>query len=320
MEKGWPGLPFRPISEFYKSRFGEKVYKIPVSIAETCPNREGLRGMKTCSFCDVWGSAAREDALTLPLPEQINKYRQLILKRYKAKKFLIYFQAYTTTFNRVQHLRDSFEASLQHEDVCGFVIGTRPDCLSPALMDMWQEYHERQFVSVEMGVQTFDERSLLFLQRGHTAQQSLQAIEKIAAKTSVDLGIHLIFGLPGETEETIRKTALICNDLPISHIKLHNLHVLKNTDLEKWFAQGLFEPMEFEKYARHVQVFLENLAPRFYIHRLAAYASRWDELIAPQWTADRMKTHQGIVDFLRAQKSTQSKLYQPPQLVSEIQI
>lgn len=320
MEKGWPGLPFKPISEFYKSRFGEKVYKIPVSIADTCPNREGLRGMKTCSFCDVWGSAAREEALTLPLNEQIAKYREIIHKKYKANKFLVYFQAYTTTFNRIQHLRESFETALKFEDVCGFVMGTRPDCISPTLLELWQEYHKRKFVSVEMGVQTFDERSLLFLQRGHTAKQSVEAIEKIANKTMVDLGIHLIFGLPGETEQTAKETALRCNDLPITHIKLHNLHVLKHTEMEKWFHQGLFEPMEFDQYARHVQIFLEHLSPRFYIHRLAAYASRWDELVAPTWTADKMRTHQGIIDFLRAQKSTQSKQYSDPQKLSEISL
>lgn len=265
--------------------------------------------MKTCSFCDVWGSAAREEALTLPLREQIEKYRGIIRAKKKANKFLIYFQAYTTTFNRIQHLRECFAQACEYDDVVGFVIGTRPDCLSPALLDLWQEYHEKKFVSVEMGVQTFDERQLLFLQRGHTAKASIEAINKIAKHTTVDQGIHLIFGLPGETEAQARETALICNDLPITHVKLHNLHVLKNTELEKWFRQGLFEPMEFEKYARHVQVFLEHLHPRFYIHRLAAYASRWDELIAPQWTADKMRTHQGIVDFLRAQKSSQSKLY-----------
>lgn len=309
MEKGWPGLPFRPISEFYLARFGSKVYKIPVSIAEDCPNRQGLKGMKTCSFCDVWGSAARSEALELPLLEQVEKYRALIRKKYKANKFLIYYQAFTTTFQRLQNLRQSMELASGLEDICGFVMGTRPDCISSGVMELWQEYHEKKFVSIELGVQTFDERQLLFLQRGHTAQDSLKAIDKIAKATSVDLGIHLIFGLPGETEAQIQRTAQICNDLPIHNIKLHNLHVLKNTQLEIWHRQGLFEPMEFPQYARHVQIFLEHLDPRFYIHRLAAYASRWDELIAPAWTADKMRTHQGIVDHLRAHGSFQAKAY-----------
>lgn len=309
MEKGWPGLPFRPISEFYLARFGSKVYKIPVSIAEDCPNRQGLKGMKTCSFCDVWGSAARSEALELPLLEQVEKYRALIRKKYKANKFLIYYQAFTTTFQRLQNLRQSMELTSELKDICGFVMGTRPDCISAGVMELWQAYHEKKFVSIELGVQSFDERHLLFLQRGHTAHDSLKAIDKIAKATSVDLGIHLIFGLPGETEAQIQRTAEICNDLPIHNIKLHNLHVLKNTQLEIWHRQGLFEPMEFSQYARHVQIFLEHLDPRFYIHRLAAYASRWDELIAPAWTADKMRTHQGIVDHLRAQGSFQAKAY-----------
>lgn len=309
MEKGWPGLPYRPISQFYVSRFGSKVYKIPVSIADDCPNRAGLKGMKACSFCDVWGSAAREEALHLPLERQIEEYRSLIGKKFKADKFLVYFQAFTTTFNKLQTLREAMEVADRYEDVVGFVIGTRPDCISKGVLDLWQEFHQRKFVAVELGVQTFSERHLLFLQRGHTAEASLKAIERIHRETDVDLGIHLIFGLPGETPEEARRTAEICNGLPITNVKLHNLHVLKNTDLARWYEQKLFEPFDFDSYARLVQAFLENLAPHIYVHRLAAYASRWDELIAPVWTSDKMRTHQGLIDFLRAQGSFQSRLY-----------
>jgi uncharacterized protein len=303
-------LPFRPISEFYLSRFKSKVYKIPVAVAETCPNREGLRGMQTCSFCDVWGSAAHEDALPLPLNEQIEKYRAVIKKKYKAEQFLVYFQAYTTTFKRVKSLESAFAQAYEWPDVCGLVVGTRPDCLSASVLDLWQRYHEKKFVAVELGVQSFDDRQLLFLRRGHTGGDSLKAIEKISSQTQVDLGVHLIFGLPGETESQVRKTAEICNQLPITNVKLHNLHVLKNTELEKWYRQGLFEPFDFGKYARHVQIFLEHLSPRLFIHRLAAYAPRWDELVAPSWTADKMRTHQGIVDFLNSQQSFQARHFQ----------
>jgi radical SAM superfamily enzyme len=123
------------------------------------------------------------------------------------------------------------------------------------------------------------------------------------------LGIHLIFGNPDETDERVRETARRVNDLPISNIKLHNLHVLKETTLEKIYHQGQFQPIEFETYARRVQIFLEHISPRFSIQRLAAYASRWEELVAPQWTADKMRTHQGLIDHLRQHQSYQSKFY-----------
>lgn len=306
MERGWSGLPFRPISEFYAQRFGFKTYKVPVSVAGDCPNRRGLRGMKTCSFCDVWGSAAREESFAMSLNDQIEVFRKRIQEKKKAGKFLIYFQAYTSTFQDLQSLRKAFEVSSQRPDVVGFVIGTRPDCVSQGVLDLWQEYQEKLgFVAVEMGVQSFRNDILEYYRRGHTQEQSMKAIEKIAKQTQVDLGIHLIFGAPQETPEDYRQAALLCNELPISNVKLHNLHVLKNTHLETLWNQGEFKPQSLEEYAEAVRIFLEHLSPRIFIQRLAAYSSRWDELLAPQWTADKMRTHQALVDFLRAKNSVQ---------------
>lgn len=309
MEKGWEGLPYRPISEFYKSRFGGKVYKIPVSVVDDCPNRRGLKGMQTCVFCDVWGSAANSETVGMGLRSQIEKYQGLIAKKYKAQNFLIYFQAYTNSFEKIETLRTNFEVALSYDFVRGLVVGTRPDCLSPSVMKLWQEYHERSFVAVELGVQSFFDRQLEFMRRGHTRKQSLDAIHKITAATSVDLGIHLMFGQPGETDEQVIETAKIVNDLPITNVKLHNLHVLKNTPLEHIHAEGNFVPIERQAYADRVQLFLENLAPRIYVQRLAAFASRWEELVAPKWTSDKMGTHQFMIDDLRKKGSYQGKCF-----------
>ncbi len=306
MEKGWSGLPYHSISEHYKRIFSEKVYKIPVSVVDNCPNRMGLKGMKTCSFCDVWGSAARAESFTLTLDEQIQKFHQLIAKKYNAKKFLVYFQAYTNTFTKISTLRSHFEAALKYDFVHGFVVGTRPDCLSPAVLALWQEYYEKSFVAVELGVQSFFDEHLQFMQRGHTAEDSIKAIHKIHKATVVDLGIHLIFGSPNETDQQIIETANICNSLPITNVKLHNLHVLKNTELEKWFHAGTFHPISQDVYTAKVKLFLAYLKPQIAVHRLAAFASRWEELVAPAWTANKMGTHQAIVDELRATKNFQS--------------
>ncbi|MBY0553455.1 TIGR01212 family radical SAM protein [bacterium] len=302
MEKGWTGLPYHSVSEHFKRIFNEKVYKIPVSVVDDCPNRMGLKGMKTCSFCDVWGSAANSDSFQMSLEAQIEKYHDNIAKKYNAKKFLVYFQAYTNTFTKIPALRHNFETALKYPYVAGFVLGTRPDCLSESVLQLWQEYCEKSSVFVELGVQSFNNSHLEFMQRGHSAEDSLKAIEKIASRTTVDLGIHLIFGSPNETDAEVIQTAKICNDLPITNVKLHNMHVLKNTELEKWYNEGKYSPIELEDYTRKVQLFLSYLHPRIAIHRLTAYASRWDELIAPKWTADKMGPHQKIIDFLRAEK------------------
>lgn len=308
MEKGWNGLPYNTIAEHYSNRFGEKVYKIPVSVVDDCPNRRGLKGMQTCVFCDVWGSAARSESLTMELRKQIEEFQTHISKKYKAKSFLVYFQAYTNTFTKLTGLRQNFETALSYDFVKGFVVGTRPDCLSKGVLDLWQEFHQRSFVAVELGVQSFFDDQLEFMRRGHNAQASLEAIQKIAENTQVDLGIHLIFGNPGETDEHIIQTAKIVNELPITNVKLHNLHVLTNTPLEEMYHRGEFTPIDRETYAHRVKLFLQHLAPHIALHRLAAFASRWEELIAPKWTSDKMGTHQFIIDYLREQQAHQSQL------------
>jgi hypothetical protein len=319
MEKGWLGLPYRPISEFYVERFGGKVYKIPVSVVDDCPNRRGLKGMQTCVFCDVWGSAAKSESATMGLRDQIEKYQAAIAKKYKAQNFLVYFQAYTNTFTKLDALRINFETALSYPLVRGLVVGTRPDCLSKGVLDLWNEYHAKSFVAVELGVQSFDNAQLEFMRRGHSREQSLKAIEKISRETQVDLGIHLMFGQPSETDEQIIETARICNELPITNIKLHNLHVLKETPLEQMFYRGEFTPIERDPYAERVQLFLEHLSPRIYVHRLAAFASRWEELVAPKWTSDKMGTHQFMIDFLRGRGSYQGKALDFARLSSQEQ-
>jgi uncharacterized protein len=309
MEAGWKGLPFRPISELYQSKFGEKVYKIPVTVVDDCPNRRGLKGMETCIFCDVWGSAARAESFTMALPEQIETYQKQIGQRFNAKAFLVYFQAYTNTFTKVSALRENLETALKYDFVKGVVIGTRPDCLSKSVLDLWNEYSLRTQVFVEFGVQSFYDDQLEFMKRGHSRAQSIDAILKTARETTADLGLHLMFGLPGETDAKIIETAQICSDLPISNIKLHNLHVLANTPLADLYARGDFKPIERHEYAEKVALFLQHLAPHIKIHRLAALSSRWDELIAPAWTTDKMGTHQYIVDLMRTRGQYQSQLH-----------
>ena len=299
------GLPFNPISQHYKQLFGQKVYKIPVAVVETCPNREGLKGMETCLFCDVWGSAARSEAFDLSLQEQITKYKAHIQNKFKAEMFLVYFQAYTNTFTKMQSLRNNFDLALAEPGVRGFVVGTRPDCISEGVLNLWNEYHQKAFVGVEIGVQSFFDEHLLFMKRGHTRDVSLKALKQISSKTAVDLGIHLMFGWPGETRAHMRETAKICNDLPITNIKLHNVHVLKNTGLEKLYYAQQFQPLEIDAYADLMQEFLEHLSPRIFVHRLAAYASRWDELIAPNWTKNKMGSHQYLIDHLNKNQSQQ---------------
>ena len=308
----WQGLPYNPISQFYRRRFGSKVYKIPVSVAQSCPNREGFRGMKTCIFCDVWGSAAYPEVRDLKLKEQIESNRDRVKNRTNAAKFLVYFQAYTNSFTKTQNLREQFEIAARCADVVGFVVGTRPDCISDAVLDLWQEYNEKLFLSVELGAQSFDNAQLKWMERGHSAEKTIWAIERVKAQTSVDLGVHLMFGFPGETEQQLIDTAQTLNGLPIENVKLHNLHVLKNTPLADIYERGEFSPIEKAEYADRVISFLQHLRPDIAVHRLAVLSSRSDELIAPQWTSKKMEIYQYIIDRFRDQGAFQGQLFSRP--------
>ncbi len=301
------GRRYFPISQFYRQRFGEKVYKVSVSIAETCPNRQENSRMPLCIFCDEWGSAAYHLERDRPLAEQIIINRDKIARRYRAKSFLVYFQSYTNTFDRVSELEQRFNIALQQDNIKGIVLGTRPDCLPNRVLPLLKQTHEQHYVMLELGLQSFFDHHLEFLQRGHDVQRGYDAIHKLHEHTGVDIGIHLMFGLPGETDEELIKTAEILNSLPINNVKLHNLHVLSNTPLALQYQLGKFKPVELEEYIHKVTLFLEYLSPDIAVQRLAAVASRWDELIAPAWTREKMRPTQAIEDHLKEQDIWQGK-------------
>lgn len=299
--------PYLPLSQRYRNLFNQRVFKISVSVAQTCPNREGQNGMKVCIFCDEWGSAAYHSDAHKSLKEQINLHRDKIRKRYNADKFLIYFQSYTNTFGRVKAISQLYQEVLAEEDVIGIVAGTRPDCLPRGILQAFEEISKKHFVSVELGIQTLDDQQLIFLSRGHDRACSIKAIKKLKALSQVDICAHLIFGLPGETDDQLKETATILSELEIHGVKLHHLHVLKDTPLEKIYNQGNFQPVNLEEYSRKVSLFLEYLSPTIAVHRLAAVASRWDELVAPAWTKEKMRPTQFIENYMVNQNSWQGK-------------
>lgn len=305
----WAGKPYHPISLEYRKRFGGKVVKVPVSIADSCPNREGLKGMQTCIFCDEHGSFAYAETQNESLRSQIELHRAKVASRFNAAQFLIYFQAYTTTFTALNRLKEGFEIALSYPDTVGMVVGTRPDCLSEAVLRTWREYNEKTYISVEVGVQSFDDDQLTWMRRGHTGAQAIRGIERIANDSGVDVGIHLMFGWPTENDKQIIETARLCNSLPISNVKLHNLHVLANTPLADLYNAGDFRPIDLDLYAHRVGLFLDHLDPRIAVHRLAALSNRWDELIAPDWVRHKMRSFQAMIDRINQAGHYQGRLH-----------
>ena len=306
------GTRYTPIGDYYRRRFGCRVYKVSVSTAQSCPNREGLGGASVCIFCDPWGSAAYPDLAGRPFREQFRVNRERIRARYRAEKFLVYFQAYTNTFDRISRMEALFAEALAEEDVVGVVLGTRPDCLPGRVMRFLAEQAGDHFVSVELGVQTLEDDQLRFLSRGHDRACSLAALEKLRAVPEIDVCVHLIFGIPGETDDQLRETARLLSRAGVHGVKLHNLHVLRGTPLEGRYRAGEFSPVGLEEYARKVGIFLEHLSPEIAVHRLAAVASRWDEVIAPEWVKGKMGPTQFIRDTLVRKDTWQGKYHFPP--------
>lgn len=304
---------YRPLSAHYRERFGTKVYKVSVSTATTCPNRQGLGGMRVCTFCDEWGSAAYADTAPLALAEQIHANRERIRQRYKAERFLVYFQAYTTTFERAARVEDWFETALAEPDVVGVVLGTRPDCLPSRMLRLLARWAERTYVGVELGVQTLDDAQLAWLSRGHTSARSLQALEALRAVPGLDVCAHLMFGLPGETPAQLRETARTLSAAGVDGVKLHNLHVLAGTPLADLHARGEYTPDSLEAYADKVVTFLEYLHPGVAVHRLNAVASRWEQVVAPAWACEKLGPTQFITERMAAWDTWQGRLYEPAQ-------
>lgn len=175
---------------------------------------------------------------------------------------------------------------------------------------MAREYSDSFYVGVELGVQTFSEEKLLWMRRGHTAQKSVEACFRIREKCpKIDLGIHLMFGLPGETKDDVIAAAKATNALPIHNVKLHNLHVLHGTPLEDEYRRGQFTPVNLDVYAERIKIFLQYLRPDIAVHRLSALSRRPDELVAPEWTSKKMEIYQNIIESMRQQKAFQGQFF-----------
>lgn len=305
----WNGERYYPISQFYKQEFGERILKISVSVADSCPNRKGKDG-HGCIFCDEWGSSGNHQLSDLSLQEQIRATQDRLSKRTKAKKFMVYFQSFTNTYTKIAQLEENIKIAIAEDHICGIILGTRPDCLPDKIFPLLKQLREQTFISIELGIQSFDNQQLEFLERGHTAEQSIQAIQDLHLKSGINVGVHLIFGLPNETDLDMVQTAKTINSLPIDNVKLHNLHVLARTPLESLYRKKLFVPISLEAYRNKVILFLEHLSPRIPVHRLAAYAGPYNELVAPDWTGERSRPMQTIKDELKNRDSYQGRLYQ----------
>ena len=288
-------------SDYLKSLFGEKVYKISLDAGFTCPNHDGSLAVGGCFYCDE-GSRAPGVNPQLSIAKQIEDGKRFLCRKYKAKKFLAYFQAYTNTYAPVDILRQRYEEAIQ-ADVVGLSISTRPDCVNDENLDLIADLSQKTHTWLELGLQTIRDDVLKKINRYHTYEQFLTALEKTQVR-KIRTCVHVIFGLPGETIEDMRRTAQAVAHLPIDGVKIHSLHVMRETPLERMYIHGAVSPLLEEDYVRLVCEFLELLPPHIVIHRLTGDAPP-AKLLAPLWSANKTRVLTQIDQGLEKRNSFQ---------------
>lgn len=296
---------YRTFNNYLKEHFGERVYRVPVDAGFTCPNRDGVRAFGGCTFCDDRGSGAPTIDVALSVRDQLEKGINRIGRRYKANKFLAYFQAFSNTYAPEGMLRRLYDVAFEFPDVVGICIGTRPDCVEDNILDLLAEYNEKTFIWLELGLQSAVNSTLEKINRGHTAEEFFDAVAR-AKQRKLKVATHLIFGLPGETDEQMLDTVRQVGQCSIDGIKIHQLCIYRGTPMEFDYRLGNLPVLDEERYVRLVADALERLPPDMVIMRLVAEGTQ-DEIIAPNWSFEKERIMKNIDAELARRESFQGK-------------
>lgn len=281
-------MSYYSVGEFYKEKFGSKVYKIAIDAGCTCPTRDGTKGNKGCIFCSANGSGDFVPSKKLSISEQIKQAKEIIQKKVKKEiKYIAYFQNFTNTYGDEKLLVQKYNEAINCENVCGISIATRPDCISSSILKEIAALCKKTFVTIELGFQTSKEESADYIRRGFSNQEYLEAVRRIhQADSRIHVVTHLIFGLPGENHDDMMNSVKFCLNAKTDGIKFTVLYVLKGTDLEKDYQAGKFDVLEMDEYFALLKSALQLIPPKIVIHRLTGDGPK-KLLIAPMWTANK---------------------------------
>lgn len=307
MITSWNGKPYHSLDYMLKERFGEKVYKVTLNGGMSCPNRDGTIGHGGCIFCSEGGSGDFAASAALSIHEQIDSQIAMLSAKRPIHKYIAYFQAYTNTYAPLSYLERIFTEAIEHEDIVGLSIGTRPDCLPDETLDLLSELNKKKPVTVELGLQTIHERTAAFIRRGYKLSCFEDALERLQER-KLETVVHTILGLPGENTENILETMRYLNAHHIDGIKLQLLHVLKHTDLAAYYGQTGFHILSEDEYIDLVIRCLEVLSPDITIHRLTGDGPS-DLLIAPLWSLKKRSVLNHIHHELKVRDTWQGRLF-----------
>ena len=293
-----------------RSRFPFRVQKISVDAGFTCPNRDGRISTGGCIFCNNRTFNPSYCDSRHSVSQQLEEGKRFFARKYPDMKYLAYFQAYTNTYASLDRLKALYEEALGVEDVVGIVIGTRPDCMSDELLDYLSSLNERTFLIVEYGIESANDLTLQFINRGHTFEQSRQAISKTHQR-GILTGGHIILGLPGEdAEESIRQASLI-SALDLDILKIHQMQIIRGTALERIYEQKPFHIYSVDEYIRLIASYIQHLRKDLVLERFASQSPP-ELLVAPHWGLKNYEFTNLLINYLR-----QHKIYQG-QLLAEV--
>jgi radical SAM protein (TIGR01212 family) len=302
-EKMWNDKRYHTLDYELKKIFGEKVIKLSIDGNFTCPNRDGTISDKGCIFCSERGSGDFTSDKTKTISAQIYEQKLFMSKKWISNTYIAYFQNYTNTYDTVENLRIKFYEALSCPNIKGLAIATRPDCINGEIVELLAEINSKTFLWIELGLQTINEETATLIRRGYKLSEFDKAV-KLLNQNKIKVVVHLIIGLPHENKEHIINSAKYISNLNIWGIKIHMLHVLRNTDLEKYYEETRFKILSQDEYICIVCDILELLNPYMIIHRLTGDGKKSD-LIAPLWSLNKLKVLSDIDRELKNRQSLQ---------------
>ena len=279
----WGEKPYHSLDYMLRERFGEKVYKVTLNGGMSCPNRDGKLGTRGCIFCSAGGSGDFAADSSLSITEQIDRQISILSAKRPIHKYIAYFQAFTNTYAPVEYLEKIFTEALSHPGIAALSIGTRPDCLGKDVVTLLSRLNRQKPVWVELGLQTIHEKTAAYIRRGYPLSCFEDAVKRLRSE-DIEVIVHTILGLPGESTQDILNTMEYLNHQDIQGIKLQLLHVLRGTDLASDYEKGLFCTYERDEYISLVISCLEHLRPDMLIHRITGDGPK-DLLISPLWAS-----------------------------------
>ena len=300
---------YNSYNRFLQDKFGTRVHKVPVNAGFTCPNRDGKVATGGCSYCNIDSFTPEAARARIPIRQQVSNGIAYLKRRTKAKAFIVYFQPYSNTYATLDRLIPLYEEALDHPEVVGISVGTRPDCVEEEKLLFFRDLARRYFVTIEFGIESIFDETLASINRGHDYRCTVDAITRTAAHGLHICG-HLIFGFPSETRDMMLQTVQDVSMLPLHNVKLHNLHVVRHTRLAAEYAEKPFHIFTFEEWVRFVCDTVERLNPNFIVERLYGDAPK-DLLIAPDWCRNRSQIIDAIRQELDRRDTHQGSLYNP---------